>query len=151
MKLIEFWLSHRAEMLASLAQHLVLVILATVAAIAIGVPLGIVAARRPRLGAPLLAFANVVQTVPSLAMFGFLVALPLIGGIGTRSALIVLLLYALLPVMRNTVAGIHGIDRAVRDAGVAMGMTPRQLLLQVELPLAMPTIIAGIRVAAVVG
>ncbi len=138
-------------MLASLAQHLVLVILATVAAIAIGVPLGIIAARRPRLGAPLLGFANVVQTVPSLAMFGFLVALPLIGGIGARSALIVLLLYALLPVMRNTVAGIHGIDRAVRDAGVAMGMTSRQLLLQVELPLAMPTIIAGIRVAAVVG
>ncbi len=138
-------------MLASLAQHLVLVVLATAAAIAIGLPLGIVAARRPRLGAPLLALANVVQTVPSLAMFGFLVALPLIGGIGARSALIVLLLYALLPVMRNTVTGIQGIDRAVRDAGVAMGMTPRQLLLQVELPLAMPTIIAGIRVAAVVG
>jgi osmoprotectant transport system permease protein len=150
-KLFEFWLSHRAEMLASLAQHLVLVVLATVAAVAIGVPLGIVAARRPRLGAPLLAFANVVQTVPSLAMFGFLVAVPLIGGIGARSALIVLLLYALLPVMRNTVAGIQGIDRAVREAGVAMGMTPRQLLLQVELPLAMPTMIAGIRVATVVG
>jgi osmoprotectant transport system permease protein len=150
-RLIEFWLAHRAEMLASLAQHLVLVVLATVAAIAIGLPLGIVAARRPRLGGPLLAFANVVQTVPSLAMFGFLVALPLIGGIGARSALIVLLLYALLPVMRNTVTGIQGIDRAVRDAGVAMGMTPRQLLRQVELPLAMPTIIAGIRVAAVVG
>jgi len=151
MRLIDFWLSHRAELLGSLGQHLVLVILATVTAIAIGLPLGIVSARRPRLGAPLLAFANVVQTMPSLAMFGFLVALPLIGGIGARSALIVLILYALLPVMRNTVTGIQGIDRAAREAGVAMGMTPRQLLLQVELPLAMPTIIAGIRVATVVG
>jgi osmoprotectant transport system permease protein len=151
MKLIEFWLSHRAEMLASLAQHLLLVVLASAIAIGIGLPLGIVAARRPRVGGPLLAFANIVQTIPSLAMFGFLVALPIVGGIGARSALIVLILYALLPVMRNTVAGIQGIDRAVRDAGVAMGMTPRQLLWQVELPLAMPTIIAGIRVAAVVG
>jgi osmoprotectant transport system permease protein len=84
-------------------------------------------------------------------MFGFLVAVPLIGGVGARSALIVLILYGLLPVMRNTVAGIQGIDRAVRNAGVAMGMTARQLLLQVELPLAMPTIVAGVRVAAVVG
>jgi len=149
--LIDFWFSHRAEMLGALAQHVVLTLVATATAIAIGVPLGIVAARRPRLGAALLAFANIVQTVPSLAMFGFLVAVPLIGGVGARSALIVLFLYALLPVMRNTVAGIHGIERAAREAGVAMGMTARQLLLQVELPLAMPTIVAGVRVAAVVG
>lgn len=138
-------------MLGAVAQHLLLTLTATVAAIVIGVPLGIVAARRPRLGAALLAFANIAQTVPSLAMFGFLVALPLIGGVGARSALLVLVLYALLPVMRNTVAGIQGIDRAARDAGVALGMTPRQLLLQVELPLAMPTMVAGVRVAAVVG
>jgi len=150
-KLVEFWVSHRTEMVGSLAQHLVLVLVATAAAVTIGLPLGIVAARRARWGAPLMAFANVVQTVPSLAMFGFLVSLPLVGGVGARSALIVLILYALLPVMRNTVAGIQGIDPAVRDAGIAMGMTPRQLLVQVELPLAMPTIIAGIRVAAVVG
>jgi len=149
--LFNFWLSHRPEMLVALAQHVVLVLAATATAIAIGLPLGIVAARRPRLGAPLLAFTNIVQTVPSLAMFGFLVAVPLIGGVGARSALIVLILYGLLPVMRNTVAGIQGIDRAVRNAGVAMGMTARQLLLQVELPLAMPTIVAGVRVAAVVG
>jgi osmoprotectant transport system permease protein len=149
--LFNFWLSHRPEMLVAIAQHVVLVLAATTTAIAIGLPLGIVAARRPRLGAPLLAFTNVVQTVPSLAMFGFLVAVPLIGGVGARSALIVLILYGLLPVMRNTVAGIQGIDRAVRNAGVAMGMTARQLLLQVELPLAMPTIVAGVRVAAVVG
>jgi len=149
--LLNFWLSHRPEMLVAIAQHVVLVPAATATAIAIGLPLGIVAARRPRLGAPLLAFTNIVQTVPSLAMFGFLVAVPLIGGVGARSALIVLILYGLLPVMRNTVAGIQGIDRAVRNAGVAMGMTARQLLLQVELPLAMPTIVAGVRVAAVVG
>lgn len=151
MNLFNFWLSHRPEMLVAIAQHVVLVLAATATAIAIGLPLGIVAARRPRLGAPLLAFTNIVQTVPSLAMFGFLVAVPLIGGVGARSALIVLILYGLLPVMRNTVAGIQGIDRAVRNAGVAMGMTARQLLLQVELPLAMPTIVAGVRVAAVVG
>jgi osmoprotectant transport system permease protein len=149
--LFNFWLSHRPEMLVAIAQHVVLVLAATATAIAIGLPLGIVAARKPRLGAPLLAFTNIVQTVPSLAMFGFLVAVPLIGGVGARSALIVLILYGLLPVMRNTVAGIQGIDRAVRNAGVAMGMTARQLLLQVELPLAMPTIVAGVRVAAVVG
>ena len=138
-------------MLGAVAQHLLLTLVATIAAIAIGVPLGIVAARRPRLGAALLAFANIAQTVPSLAMFGFLVALPIIGGVGARSALLVLILYALLPVMRNTVAGIQGIDRAAHDAGVALGMTPKQLLLQVELPLAMPTMVAGVRVAAVVG
>jgi len=149
--LINFWIAHRADMLGAISQHLLLTLVATVAAIAIGVPLGIVAARRPRLGAVLLTFANIAQTVPSLAMFGFLVALPLIGGVGARSALIVLILYALLPVMRNTVAGIQGIDRAARDAGVALGMTPQQLLLQVELPLAMPTMVAGVRVAAVVG
>lgn len=151
MNVIDFWISHRAEMLGALGQHVVLVLVATATAIGIGVPLGIVAARRPRLGAPLLLFANIVQTVPSLAMFGFLVAVPLVGGIGARSALIVLFLYALLPVMRNTVAGIQGIERGVRNAGIAMGMTARQLLLQVELPLAMPTIVAGVRVAAVVG
>lgn len=151
MNLISFWIAHRADMLGAIAQHVMLTLVATAAAIAIGVPLGIVAARRPRLGPSLLAFANIAQTVPSLAMFGFLVALPLIGGVGARSALIVLILYALLPVMRNTVTGIQGIDRAARDAGVAMGMTPRQLLRHVELPLAMPTIVAGVRVAAVVG
>ena len=151
MKLFNFWIAHRADMLSAIAQHLLLTLVATAAAIAIAVPLGIVAARRPRLGAVLLTFANIAQTVPSLAMFGFLVAAPLIGGIGARSALLVLILYALLPVMRNTVAGINGIDRAARDAGVALGMTPQQLLLQVELPLAMPTMVAGVRVAAVGG
>lgn len=151
MNLLSFWIAHRADMLGAIAQHLTLTLVATIAAIAIAVPLGIVATRRPRLGTALLTFANIAQTVPSLAMFGFLVALPLLGGVGARSALLVLILYALLPIMRNTVAGIQGIDRAARDAGVALGMTPQQLLLQVELPLAMPTMVAGVRVAAVVG
>jgi osmoprotectant transport system permease protein len=103
------------------------------------------------LAAPLVGIANVVQTVPSLAMFGFLLPVPLIGGVGARAALVVLVLYALLPILRSTIVGITGIDRSVREAGLAMGMTERELLRQVELPLALPSIIAGVRVAAVVG
>jgi osmoprotectant transport system permease protein len=107
--------------------------------------------RKPRLGSPLIGVANVAQTIPSLAMFGFLIPLPLVGGIGAKAALIVLILYALLPVMRTTVSGLKGIDPAVREAGLAMGMTDQQLLYQVELPLALSAIIAGVRVATVVG
>src|SRR4029078_7770484 len=117
----------------------------------IAVPLGVFASRRPRLAAPLTAIANVVQTIPSLAMFGFLLPVPLVGGVGARAALVVLILYGLLPIIRTTIAGLRGIDPAIREAGVAMGMTARQLLRQVELPLALPSIVAGIRVAAVVG
>src|SRR5438034_1130053 len=148
---LSFWLSHRAELVTLFAQHVVLVAVSTLAAIAIGVPLGIFAARRPRLSAPVTVFANIVQTVPSLAMFGFLLPVPLIGGVGARAAGFVLILYGLLPIIRTTIAGLNGIDRAIRDAGVAMGMTPRELLWQVELPLALPSIVAGVRVAAVVG
>src|SRR5437667_3277248 len=148
---LAFWLSHRAELVTLFAQHVVLVAVSTLAAIAIGVPLGIFAARRPRLSAPVTVFANIVQTVPSLAMFGFLLPVPLIGGVGARAAAFVLILYGLLPIIRTTIAGLNGIDGAIRDAGVAMGMTPRELLWQVELPLALPSIVAGIRVAAVVG
>jgi osmoprotectant transport system permease protein len=151
MALLNFWSSHRAELATLFAQHVLLVALSTFAAVAIGVPLGIFAARRPRLGAPLVAIANIVQTVPSLAMFGFLLPVPLIGGVGARAAGFVLILYGLLPIIRTTIAGLNGIDPAVREAGVAMGMTPHELLWQVELPLALPSIVAGIRVAAVVG
>jgi osmoprotectant transport system permease protein len=151
MRLIEFWLNHRAEFLGALAQHLALVAAATGVAVAAGVPLGILAHRRPRLGGPLIGAANIVQTIPSLAMFGFLIPLPLIGGIGARAALVVLILYALLPVMRTTVSGLGSVDPAVREAGLAMGMTDRQLLFQVELPLALSAILAGVRVATVVG
>jgi osmoprotectant transport system permease protein len=148
---VRFWLTHRQELAALVGEHVLLVVISTTIAVAIGVPLGVFAARRPRLASPLVAIANVVQTVPSLAMFGFLLPVPLIGGVGARAALAVLVLYALLPIVRSTIVGITGIDKSIREAGVAMGMTARELLRQVELPLALPSIIAGVRVAAVVG
>ena len=149
--LLSFWSSHRAELAALLGQHVLLVAVSTLAAVIVGVPLGIFAARRPRLSAPIVGIANIVQTVPSLAMFGFLLPVPLIGGVGARAAFFVLILYGLLPIVRTTIAGLRGIDPAIREAGVAMGMTSRELLRQVELPLALPSIVAGVRVAAVVG
>lgn len=151
MKVLQFWLSHRAELIALIGQHVLLVAISTLVAIAAGVPLGIFAARRPRLSAPLVGIANLVQTIPSLAMFGFLLPLPLLGGVGPRTAIVVLILYGLLPIVRTTIAGLQGIDPSIREAGTAMGMTRGELLRQVELPLAMPSIVAGIRVAAVVG
>jgi osmoprotectant transport system permease protein len=150
MRLLSFLSAHRAEFLGLLLQHIVLVGASTGAAVAIGIPVGVLAARRPRLGAPIVWMANVVQTIPSLAMFGFLLPLPLVGGLGARVAIIVLILYALLPIIRTTVAGLRGVDRVLVEAGTALGMTPRQLLWQVELPLAMPSMVAGIRVAAVI-
>ena len=149
--LFRFWISHRAELAALVAQHILIVAISTVVAVAIGVPLGVFAARRPRLSAPVVGVANILQTVPSLAMFGFLLPVPLLGGVGPRAAVVVLILYGLLPIIRTTIAGINGIDASIREAGVAMGMTPRELLRQVELPLALPSIAAGVRVAAVVG
>lgn len=134
-----------------LGQHVFLVCVSTAVVIAVGVPLGIVAARRPRVGAPIIAVANVCQTIPSLAMFGFLIPLPLVGGVGARTAIVALILYGMLPVIRTTAAGLAGIDRAVREAARALGLTPGQQLRYVELPLALPSIVAGIRVATVVG
>jgi osmoprotectant transport system permease protein len=134
-----------------LVEHVGLVVASVLAAAIVGVPLGIVAVRRPRVGGPVAAVAGIVQTVPSLALFGFLLPLPLVGGIGARTALVALILYALLPVIRMTAAGLRGIDPAILEAADALGMTSRQRLLQVELPLAFPSIVAGIRVAAVVG
>jgi osmoprotectant transport system substrate-binding protein/osmoprotectant transport system permease protein len=151
MKLVDFWRSHAAEFAALLGQHIVLVAVSTVAAILIGVPIGILAARRPRYGNPIVWLANVAQTIPSLAMFGFLLPLPLIGGLGARVAITVLVLYALLPIIRTTTAGLKSVDPALVEAGTALGMTPRQLFRQVELPLALPSIVAGIRVASVIG
>ena len=151
MRLVVFLAAHRAEFVALLLQHIVLVGVSTTAAIALGVPIGVLAARRPRLGAPVVWIANVVQTIPSLAMFGFLLPLPFVGGLGARVAIVVLVLYALLPIIRTTVAGVRGVDRVLVEAASALGMTPRQLLWQVELPLALPSMVAGIRVAAVIG
>ncbi|HXD73372.1 MAG TPA: glycine betaine ABC transporter substrate-binding protein [Vicinamibacterales bacterium] len=150
-RLFNFWSSHRAELAGLLAQHVLLVAASTVIAVAIGVPLGIFAARRPRLSAPIVGIANIVQTIPSLAMFGFLLPVPFVGGVGARAAIVVLILYGLLPIVRTTITGITGIDRTIREAGVAMGMTGGELLRIVELPLALPSIAAGVRVAAVVG
>jgi len=130
-------------------QHFVLVLTSIAMALAIGLPLGILLTRRAGLRGWLLGFANVMQTVPSLALFGFLIPIPLIGGIGKRTAIIALVLYALLPILRNTLTGILGVDPAVRESAIAMGMTDRQLLWQVELPLAAPVILAGVRVATV--
>ena len=150
-KLMAFWASHRGELLTLLAQHVVLVAVSTIVAVTAAVPLGIFASRRPRLAVPLTAFANIVQTVPSLAMFGFLLPVPLVGGVGARAALVVLILYGILPIVRTTIAGLRSIDPAILEAGVALGMTDRQRLRLVELPLALPSIVAGVRVAAVVG
>jgi osmoprotectant transport system permease protein len=149
--LIAFWQSHAAELWKLLSQHIALVFASTTVAIVIGVPIGIIAARRPRIGGPLAAAASIVQTIPSLALFGFLLPLPFVGGIGARTAVAALILYALLPIIRTTSAGLRSIDPSILEAADAMGMTPRQRLVQVELPLALPAIIAGIRVAAVIG
>ena len=151
MRLLNFWATHTSELGAMVERHLFLVLWSTLIATAIGLPAGIAAAHRPRLGRPLLAAASIAQTIPSLALLGFLLPLPFIGGIGPRIAIVALILYALLPIVRSTAAGLTSIDRAVIDAGVAMGMTPRQLLWLVELPLALPSIVAGIRIATIVG
>ena len=129
-------------MAALTAEHLLLVAVATALAVAVGLPVGVLLTRRAALKKPVLAFAGVMQTVPSLALFGFLIPLPLLG-IGARTATVALVLYALLPIIRNTVAGIEGVERSVREAAVAMGMTGRQVLRQVELPLAAPVILAA--------
>lgn len=131
------------------SEHFVLVLISISIAIAIGIPSGILLTRRAALRPWLLGFANVMQTIPSLALFGFLIPIPLIGGIGKRTAIIALVLYALLPVLRNTMVGILGVDPAVRESAIAMGMRGRELLWQVELPLAARTILAGVRVATV--
>ncbi len=148
---LQFWRSHPAEFATLLQQHVLLVVVSTLVAIAIGVPTGILAARRPRAGAPIVWLANVAQTIPSLAMFGFLLPLPFIGGLGARTAIFVLILYALLPIVRTTAAGLRSIDPVLIEAATALGMTPAQRLRQVEVPLALPAIVAGIRVAAVIG
>jgi osmoprotectant transport system permease protein len=137
------------EIVALTSEHFVLVSISMAIAIAIGLPVGMLLTRRVALRSWVLGFANVIQTVPSLALFGFLIPIPLIGGIGKRTAIVALILYALLPLLRNTLVGILGVDAAVRESAIAMGMTGRQLLWQVELPLAAPTILAGIRVATV--
>ena len=148
--MLEFLKANWSDILAHIAQHVWLVFISIAIAVAIALPLGIMITRRQKLRGPVLGIANVMQTIPSLALFGFLIPLPFIGGIGPRTAIVALVFYALLPIIRNTVTGVLGVDRNVREAAVAMGMTDRQVLLQVELPLAMSVILTGVRVAVVI-
>jgi osmoprotectant transport system permease protein len=138
-----------AEIAALSLEHLELVSLAVAIAAVIALPAAVALSRRAPLRRWVVGFANLAQTIPSLALFGFLLPIPLIGGIGKRTAVVALALYALLPMLRNTLVGILGVDRTVRELAVAMGMTPRQILWQVELPLAAPAILAGLRIATV--
>src|SRR5580765_3438275 len=148
--MFEFLKANWSDILSHIAQHLWLVSISIAIAAAIALPVGILITRRKRLRTPVLGVANVMQTIPSLALFGFLIPLPFIGGIGPRTAIVALVFYALLPIIRNTVTGILGIDAAVREAAIAMGMTDRQVLFQVEMPLAMSVILTGVRVAVVI-
>ena len=150
MNVFQFILQNRSEVLELTLEHLWMVVASTLLAVIIGIPLGILITRRPGWNKPILGGANIIQTVPSLALFGFLLPVPWIGARSERLAILALTLYALLPLIRNTYAGINGVDRAVVEAGRGMGMTDRQLLWQVELPLALGVIIAGVRVAAVI-
>ena len=150
-ELINFIASHREEFAARLGEHVVLVLVSTAIAAAIGIPLGILAARRPSIAKPIVALANLAQTIPSLALFGFLIPLPFLGGIGTRTALVALTVYAILPVLRGTITGISSVQASVIECAVAMGLTRRQVLTQVEWPLALPSIVSGLRVAVVIG
>lgn len=138
-----------SEVLDLTVEHLLLVTIAMAIAAALAIPAGVLLTRRAGLREWLLGFANIAQTIPSLALFGFLTPIPIVGGIGPHTAILALVLYALLPMLRNTVTGILGVDRFVRESAIALGMTNRQLLWQVELPLAAPTILAGVRIATV--
>lgn len=145
-----FFLAHRSEILGATLDHLTLVVIAMACAILIGVSLGMFVVHRPTLRTIALGVASIFQTIPSLALFGFLLPIPFIGGIGRRTAIVALVLYALLPILRNTYVGLTGIDPAVLEAAEAMGMTSAQVLWRVRLPLALAVILAGIRTATVI-
>jgi osmoprotectant transport system permease protein len=150
MNIWQFMMQNHTEVLELTLEHLWLVGVSTLLAVLVGIPLGILITRWPVLNKPVLGGANIIQTIPSLALFGFLLPAPWIGARADRLAILALTLYALLPLIRNTYTGIKGVDRAVVEAGRGMGMTDRQLLWQVEMPLALGVIIAGVRVAAVI-
>jgi osmoprotectant transport system permease protein len=150
MNLLQYFWQNHDQIVELTAEHLWLVGISTVLAVLIGIPLGIVSARWPVWNRPVLGTANIIQTIPSLALFGFLLPVPWLGSRADRLAIVALTLYALLPVIRNTYTGIRGVDPAVVEAGRGMGLTDRQLLFQVELPLAVSVILSGVRVAVVV-
>ena len=145
-----FFQSHRSEIFHATLDHLTLVVIAMAFAIAIAVPLGMLIVQHRYLRSIVLGIASVFQTIPSLALFGFLIPIPFIGGIGRRTAIVALVLYALLPILRNTYVGLSGVDPAILEAAEAMGMTTTQILLRVRLPLALSIILAGIRTATVI-
>lgn len=145
-----FFVEHRAEILSATLDHVELVLISMVIAMLIAVPLGMFVVQRPALRAISIGFANVFQTIPSLALFGFLIPIPFIGGIGKRTAIVALVLYALLPILRNTYVGLSGVDSAVLEAAEAMGMTSAQILFRVRFPLALSVILAGIRTATII-
>jgi osmoprotectant transport system permease protein len=147
--MLDFFLSHEREVFRLAGEHLWLVGTSMILAIAIGVPLGIFLTRRPAWKNLVLGTNSVIQTMPSLALFGLLLPLPWLGARADRLAVFALTLYALLPIIQNTYVGITGVDAPVREAAIAMGLTHRQLLWKVEMPLASPVIVAGIRVATV--
>jgi osmoprotectant transport system permease protein len=145
-----FFAEHRGEIFSATLDHLTLVVVAMIIAILIGVPLGMFIVQHPALRAIALGIASIFQTIPSLALFGFLIPIPFIGGIGKRTAIVALVLYALLPILRNTYVGLTGIDPAVLEAAEAMGMTRAQILFRVRFPLALAVILAGIRTATII-
>jgi osmoprotectant transport system permease protein len=150
LSVIEFLASHREEAESLVIGHIVLVGISMLLAALAGIPLGILITRQKSLRKWVLGAANIVQTVPSLALFGFLIPVPFIGGIGKSTAIVALTLYALLPIIRNTFVGITGVDPAILEAARGMGMTDWQVLTKVEIPLAMSVILAGLRVATVI-
>lgn len=145
-----FLFQYVPEIILRSGEHLILVAIAMTVAIAVGIPVGVYITRNPKIAPPILGVANAIQTIPSLAIFGFLISVPFLGGIGKNPAIFALTLYALLPIIRNTYIGINSINPAIKEAGTGMGMTDEQLLLQVEIPLALPVILAGVRVATVI-
>jgi osmoprotectant transport system permease protein len=143
-------MDHRGEILSATLDHMTLVVIAMAIAILIGVPLGMFIVQRPTLRTIALGIASIFQTIPSLALFGFLIPIPFIGGIGKRTAVVALVLYAILPILRNTYVGLTGIDPAVLESAEAMGMTRSQILFRVRFPLAFAVILAGIRTATII-
>jgi osmoprotectant transport system permease protein len=146
----QFFVTHRSDIFQATLTHLTLVSISMLIAIAIAVPLGMFVVQRPALRSIALGIASILQTIPSLALFGFLIPIPFIGGIGTRTAIVALVLYALLPILRNTYVGLTNIDPAVLQAAEAMGMTENQILWRVRLPLALSVILAGIRTSTII-
>lgn len=147
MSFIQFVIERHMDILIAIGEHLQLTLMAVLLAVLIGVPIGIFITHYQKFSGFILGFANTLQTIPSLALFG--IVLPILG-IGFRNAMVVLFLYALLPIIKNTYIGIQSVDPAIREAAKGMGMTPFQILYKVEFPLAFPVIMAGIRISTVI-